>query len=234
MVSRNGFTLIEFIMVMLIIGILSVIAIPVYVNLQNEAKQKSELATVGAVRSGLYNYYIQSQMIKRSPLYPALLDSAANGPVSNSNPFFTNVLSMSALRDWQKTELAYAGPTSTVYTYNPSTGTFESDVNLLYSWSMNEGSGSTIGENSYLGNLQGDTQWVDGKVGSALNFGTGPDGLGGYAQVPDSSSLELTTAGTVESWIYADSLIPNQGAGRNRSVEKLGAGSCEELITDHC
>jgi prepilin-type N-terminal cleavage/methylation domain-containing protein len=212
-VSRNGFTFIELIMVMSIIGIISIIAVPTFVNLQNEAKQKSELATVGAVRSGLYNYYIQSQMIKRSPLYPALLDSATNGAVSSLNPFFTNVLSISALRDWQKSGLAYAGPTSTVYTYNPGTGTFESDVSFLYGWSMNEGTGGTIGDSGYLGNIQGNTQWVDGKVGSALNFDTGTDGLGGYVQVPDSSALELTTAGTVESWIYADSLIPNQGAG---------------------
>ena len=213
MVSRNGFTLIEIIMVIVIIGIIAAVSIPAFVNLQNEAKQKSELSIIGAVKSGIHNYYAESMTLNRLPRYPVVLDNATNGPVSGSNQFFTNVLSMSALYDWQKTGLAYAGPTSTVYTYNPDTGTFESGVGLLYNWSMNEGTGGSIGESSYLGNIQGNTQWVAGKVGTALHFDAGPDGLGGYAQVPDSNSLELTTAGTVEAWIYADSLIPGQGEG---------------------
>ena len=138
MVSRNGFTLIEIIMVIVIIGIIAAVSIPAFVNLQNEAKQKSELSIIGAVKSGIHNYYAESLTLSRLPRYPVVLDNATNGPVSGSNQFFTNVLSMSALYDWQKTGLAYAGPTSTVYTYNPSTGTFESDVNLLYSWRSEE------------------------------------------------------------------------------------------------
>ena len=213
MILHHGFTLIEIIMVILVIGIIAVIAIPVFFSLQDEAKQKSELSIVGAVKSGIHNYYAESLTLSRSPLYPAVLDNATDGSVSDSNQFFTNVLSMSALNNWQKTGLAYAGPTSTVYNYNPATGTFVSGVGLLYNWSMNEGTGGSIGESNYLGNIHGNTQWVAGKVGTALNFDAGPGGLGGYAQVPDSSSLDLTTSGTIEAWIYADSLISGQGEG---------------------
>lgn len=211
MIHRNekGFTVVEIIIVIVIVGIIAALSVPVFVNLQDEAKAKSEQSTVGAIRSGIHNYYMQSKMTDRTPLYPETLDDAGDGSVSAANQFFTNVLSASQIYDWDKNALSYTGPTGTVYTYNPAMGTFESGIGLVYKWGMNEGTGNTIGEGAYLGQMDGDVQWVEGKVGTALQF----DGQGSYVRIEDSDALDLTTAGTLEAWIYADSLIPNYCQG---------------------
>jgi len=124
-IAARGFTLIELIVVIVIIGILAVTVVPKFYNLQSQSKEKSEQSTVGAVKSGLYVYYMQSKAQSRTPAYPAVLDSASDGAVSGSNKFFTNVLSMSELSDWSKSGFSYRGPTGATYTYNPDTGAFD-------------------------------------------------------------------------------------------------------------
>ncbi|MCU0652212.1 MAG: LamG domain-containing protein [Candidatus Omnitrophica bacterium] len=200
-------------MAIVVLGIVAATIIPTFFDLQSEARYKAEQATVGAVRSGIQNYNMQSQLLNRQPRFPPALDSASDGAVSNINPFFTNVCMASAVYSWQKEGLVYTSPAGNIYTYDPENGIFQSGIGLIYGWSMNEGSGASIGESSYLGQVYGNAVWEEGKVGTALDFSLGADGLGGYVQVPDSYSLDLTTAGTVGAWIYADSLVSGQCAG---------------------
>ena len=51
--NTAGFTLIELIMVIVILGILAAVAVPKFFNLQDDAKVAAEMGVAGAVRSGI-------------------------------------------------------------------------------------------------------------------------------------------------------------------------------------
>ena len=51
--SRNGFTLIELIIVMVILGIMAAVAVPRYLDSISNAEKSAEDAVISAIRSGL-------------------------------------------------------------------------------------------------------------------------------------------------------------------------------------
>ena len=54
--SRNGFTLIELIIVMVILGIMAAVAVPRYLDSISNAEESAEDAVISAIRSGLAQY----------------------------------------------------------------------------------------------------------------------------------------------------------------------------------
>lgn len=119
--AGKGFTLVELVMVIVIMGILAVTAIPKFFNLQNDAKETAEKGVVGAVRSGIYTYFASNK-----GEWPSSLDSARSTTCSSSNPCFTEILTQGGVTsDWTKTgRYTYQGPTGSIYTYTPSSGEF--------------------------------------------------------------------------------------------------------------
>lgn len=116
MFQEKGFTLIELIMVIVILGILAAVAVPRYIDLSNDAKTAAESGVVGGVRAGIMTYYVQNKA------YPATLDSASVAACSAANACFTTVLQQGGVTsDWTKTSATtYTGPTGTAYAYTPS------------------------------------------------------------------------------------------------------------------
>lgn len=121
MSRRKGFTLIELIMVIVILGILAVVAIPKYYDLTASADTAAEKGVVGGVRAGIATYYAQNKA------YPATLDAASSAACTTSNACFTTVLSQGGITsDWTKaSSTTYTGPASTTYTYTSGTGSFQ-------------------------------------------------------------------------------------------------------------
>jgi hypothetical protein len=87
-------------------------------------------------------------------------------------------------------------------------------LNPVGYWKFDEGAGSTAHDSSGNGNdgtLYNNPTWVTGEVGGALQF----DGVSTYAEAPDSSSLDVTNAVTLEAWVY-----PNSLTGWTNVIEK--------------
>ena len=86
--NHKGFTLIELVVVMIILGILAVVAIPRFIDLTGQAKAEATKAALGAVRSTLSIVYGESAA-NANPSFPASLtaDDFANKqlPINKCN-----------------------------------------------------------------------------------------------------------------------------------------------------
>ena len=120
--NKSGFTLIELIMVIVLLGILAAIAVPKYFDLQSEAKDASEKGTVGGVRGGIATYLAKNKQ------YPGTLDGASVAACGAANICFDTVLGQGGITssDWSKeSATTYKGPALTTYTYTFGTGEFK-------------------------------------------------------------------------------------------------------------
>jgi len=113
-----GFTLIELVMVIVILGLLSAVAIPKFVDLRTQARNSATYGVVGGVKAGIGAKYIENisnPTFEGSSYYPDSLDSRQTaGPASVANPYFDLVLSQGGItKDW--TGKSYSPTKSRLY-----------------------------------------------------------------------------------------------------------------------
>ncbi|MDD4908261.1 MAG: prepilin-type N-terminal cleavage/methylation domain-containing protein [Candidatus Omnitrophica bacterium] len=84
--DRLGFTLLETVMVIVILGIMGALAIPKFVDLRIKAEEARAQANIGAMRAAILIYYSKTAM----PQFQYLCNSAANSyrSVTVANPCF--------------------------------------------------------------------------------------------------------------------------------------------------
>lgn len=128
---RKGFTLIELILVIAILGILAISALPKFLDVSTQAKQASREGVIGAVRAGIALYRANDMVTTGTGpgIYPAALDEEAAAVCTNC---FSIILS-NGVDDpsWTKVDGTHYtfndGTTTTTYVYDPAltAGTFK-------------------------------------------------------------------------------------------------------------
>ena len=87
--KRNGFTLIELIMVMIILGVLAAVAIPRYLDTIENAEQASEDAVISNIRGALENHAIHKLLDSGRRIWPdnpfEVLSDVPTGYNANDN-----------------------------------------------------------------------------------------------------------------------------------------------------
>ncbi|MFA5839424.1 MAG: prepilin-type N-terminal cleavage/methylation domain-containing protein [Candidatus Margulisiibacteriota bacterium] len=73
---RKGFTLIELVMVIVILGILAAVAIPAYVNLSQNARVSAAKGSAGTIRAAIAIKIASNEVNSISPAVPAALTAA--------------------------------------------------------------------------------------------------------------------------------------------------------------
>lgn len=134
---RKGFTLIELVLVITILGILAVSALPRFIDVSTEAEQASRDGVVGAVRAGIALFRADDLVTNGAPgnypsatTTPAWLDSVAAGTDCSATALcFANVLTSGVTdRSWNKvSNTSYTFDDGTItytYTYSATAGTF--------------------------------------------------------------------------------------------------------------
>ncbi|MBI2501447.1 MAG: type II secretion system protein [Deltaproteobacteria bacterium] len=126
--GEKGFTMIELILVITLLGILAVVALPRFFNMSTGAQTAAREGVVGSVRSGIALWRANDLVQGNSGSYPTALDSASAGACNTTNPCFGNVLEQ-GIQDGNWTRNADGTythtPTGSTFTYVTAAGTFQ-------------------------------------------------------------------------------------------------------------
>ncbi|MBD3332882.1 prepilin-type N-terminal cleavage/methylation domain-containing protein [candidate division GN15 bacterium] len=136
--DQRGFTLIELVIIIVVLGILAAVAIPKYQDIAGEARESSCKASLGGLRSGIAIWYAKEAVKNSTAQWPPYDSLVASGVVFEqtlpNNPYQPN-----------------AGD-SVVSGYNQSKGTV---VGTRGGWVYNDSTGqvwpntNTVGENTW-------------------------------------------------------------------------------------
>jgi len=89
--NQKGFTLIELVIIIAVLGILAAVAIPKYTNITSESKEAAARGALGGLRSGITIFYANEAVTTGNAVWPSLVQLSAPGTVMEqsipANPY---------------------------------------------------------------------------------------------------------------------------------------------------
>ena len=79
--NDRGFTLIELVIIIVILGILAAVAIPKYQDMSTEAREAQGRAMLGSLRSGITIFYANQAVTTGTATWPTLAELETTGTV---------------------------------------------------------------------------------------------------------------------------------------------------------
>jgi MSHA pilin protein MshA len=79
--NAKGFTLIELVIIIVVLGILAAVAIPKYQDISGEAKEAAGRAALGSIRSGITIFYANEAVTTGTATWPSLAELETYGTV---------------------------------------------------------------------------------------------------------------------------------------------------------
>jgi len=83
--NQKGFTLIELVIIIVILGVLAAVAIPKYQDLTSEAKEASTRGALGGLRSAITIYYANEAVKTGTAAWPVIDSLRTSGVVMMQN-----------------------------------------------------------------------------------------------------------------------------------------------------
>lgn len=131
--KKSGFTLVELVIVIVVLGILSAVAIPRFFDFSGDANEAATKGALGGVRSAIANFYAHSATPSGggSAAYPTLAELTTTGTVMAQtipdNPYSTSAAKNGVVAGTAKGTPVTAGTTGG-WCYNAATGEFWADT----------------------------------------------------------------------------------------------------------
>jgi len=131
--KQSGFTLVELVIVIVVLGILAAVAVPRFFDFTGDAKDAACKGALGGVRSGVSTFYAHSATPAGGgqAAFPTLLQLAAPGTVMADampdNPYSTGASKNAVVAGVTKGTPVTAGTTGG-WCYKASTGEFWADT----------------------------------------------------------------------------------------------------------
>ena len=79
--NQRGFTLIELVIIIVVLGILAAVAIPRYQDITGEAREAAGRAALGSIRSGITIFYANQAVTTGTATWPTLVELETYGTV---------------------------------------------------------------------------------------------------------------------------------------------------------
>ncbi|MBU8932379.1 MAG: prepilin-type N-terminal cleavage/methylation domain-containing protein [candidate division Zixibacteria bacterium] len=123
--NQSGFTLIELVIIIVVLGILAAVAIPKYQDLSSEAREAACRSSLGGLRSGITIFYANEAVTTGTAAWPSLAEIRGSDVMAHGipkNPYASISDSADDIFDGSSLNKGDSITSNAGWVYKPATG----------------------------------------------------------------------------------------------------------------